>query len=83
MRVHYCEVIKAKEFKGSAAGCKGEGGGRVTHSSPDGDTIFLGVTEVVGFKWVPVGEDDGRVVSPFKVHLHVSVVEPDPQLVNI
>lgn len=50
----------------------------VTHSSPDGDAIFLGVAEVVGFKGVPVGEDDGSVVSPFEVHLYISVVETDP-----
>lgn len=51
---------------------------RVTHSSPDGDTIFLSVAEVVGFKGVPVGEDDGCVVSPLEVHLHISVMEPYP-----
>ena len=55
----------------------------VTHSSPDGDAILLSVAEVVGFKRVPVGEDDGRVVGPLEVHLHISVVEADPQLVNV
>lgn len=55
----------------------------VTHMSPDGDAIFLGVAEVVGFKGVPVGEDDGCVVSPLEVHLHISVMESYPQLVNV
>lgn len=55
----------------------------VTHSSPDGDAVFLGVAEVVGFKRVPVGEDDGRVVGPLEVHLHVGVVEADPQLIVV
>lgn len=32
---------------------------------------------------MPVGEDDGRVVSPLEVHLHVSVMEPDPELVSV
>lgn len=49
-----------------------------THGSPDGHTILLGVAEVVWFKGVPVGEDDGRVVSPLEVHLHIGVMEPDP-----
>lgn len=63
---------------GSAWGCGGS-----THSSPDGDAIFLSVAEVVGFKGVPVGEDDGRVVSPLEVHLHISVMESNPQLVDV
>lgn len=32
---------------------------------------------------MPVGEDDGRVVSPLEVHLHVSVMESDPELVSV
>lgn len=55
----------------------------VTHRPPDGDAIFLGVAEVIGFKGVPVSEDDGRVVGPLEVHLHVSVMEPNPHLVNV
>lgn len=55
----------------------------VTHSSPDGDAVLLGVAEVVGFKRVPVGEDDGRVVGPLEVHLHVGVMESDPELVGV
>lgn len=55
----------------------------VTHGSPDGDAIFQSVAEVVGLKAVPVGEDDGRVVGPLEVHLHVGVVEADPELVHI
>lgn len=51
--------------------------------APDGDAIFLGVAEVVGFKGVPVGEDDRRVVSPLEVHLHISIMESDPQLVDV
>lgn len=73
------EVIKAPDGGGSAWGCK-QG---VTHSSPDGDAIFLSVAEVVGFKWVPIGEDNRRVVGPLEVHLHVSVVEPEPELVDV
>lgn len=57
--------------------------GVLTHRAPDGDTIFWGVAEVVGFKRVPEGEDDGRVVSPLEVHLHVCVMEADPHLPNI
>lgn len=78
VRVHYGEVIKTPRLWGSVWGCR-----RVTHSSPDGDAIFLSVAEVVGFKRMPVGEDDGRVVSPLEVHLHISVMESYPQLVNI
>lgn len=59
------------------------GGDGVTHGSPDGDAIFRGVAEVVGFVGVPVREDDRRVVCPLEVHLHVGVVEPDPQLLNV
>lgn len=50
----------------------------VTHRSPHGDAIFLGVAEVIGFKGVPVGEDDRRVIRPLEVHLYVGVMEPYP-----
>ena len=50
------------------------------HRPPDGDTVFLDVAEVVGLKRVPEGEDDGRVVRPLEVHLHIGVVQSDPEL---
>lgn len=80
VRVHYSEVIKVPDFGGQRLSA---GRGGVTHSSPDGDAIFWSVAEVVGFKRVPVGEDDGRVVSPLEVHLHVGVMEPYPELVDV
>lgn len=63
----------------------GRGGreGWATHGSPDGDAVLQGVAEVVGFKRVPVGEDDGRVVGPLEVHLHLGVVQADPELVHV
>ena len=56
---------------------------RVTHGSPDGDTVLGGVLEVVGLKGMPVSEDDGRVVCPLEVHLHSRVMETNPQLLHI
>lgn len=61
----------------------GQGEGAFTHRSPQGHTIFWGVAEVVGFKRVPEGEDDGSVVSPLEVHLHVCVMEANPELLKI
>lgn len=57
--------------------------GVFTHRAPHGHAIFRGVVEVVGFKRVPEGEDDGRLVSPLEVHLQVCVMEADPELLNI
>lgn len=55
----------------------------VTHRTPHGDAVFLGVAEVVGFIRVPEGEDNGGVVGPLEVHLHFSVMEPYPHLVKV
>lgn len=57
--------------------------GALTHCSPEGHAVFWGVAEVVGFKRVPEGEDDGSVVRPLEVHLHVCVMEANPELPNI
>lgn len=70
-----------KSLLGGVSKRCGQGG--VTHLSPDGDAIFLSVVEVVGFKRVPEGEDDGCVVGPLEDHLHVSVMEANPKLVNV
>lgn len=66
-----------------AEGQRSVKGGRVTHRTPDGDTVFLGVAEVVGLKRVPVGEDDRRVVRPLEVHLHVGVMQANPELLDV
>lgn len=58
-------------------------GGSDTYGSPDGDAVLQGVAEVVGFKRVPVGEEDGRVVGPLEVHLHLGVVQADPELIHV
>lgn len=50
----------------------------VTHSPPNGDAVLLNVSEIIGFKGVPVGEDHGCVVSPLEIHLHVGVMKPYP-----
>ncbi len=38
-----------------------------THRPPDGDAILIYISEVVGFKRMPVSEDDWSVIRPFKV----------------
>lgn len=55
----------------------------MTHRPPQGHAVLWAVAEVVGFKRVPEGEDDGGVVSPLEVHLRVCVVEADPELLHI
>lgn len=61
-------------------------GGRrdcATHSSPNGDAVFFDIAKIIGFKRVPIGKDDRRVIGPLEVHLHVVVMKSDPQLLNV
>lgn len=41
---------------------------------PDGNTILIYISKIVGFKWVPVSEDDWSAIGPFKVHLHSCIM---------
>lgn len=81
-RKHSCSAHAHTHTQGRAI-CRVRGTGGVTHGSPDGDTVLQGVAEVVGFKRVPVGEDDGRVVGPLEVHLHLGVMQADPELIHV
>ncbi len=49
-----------------------------THRPPDGDAILIYISEVVGFKRMPVSEDDWSVIRPFKVHLHSCIMQTNP-----
>lgn len=49
-----------------------------THRPPDGDTILIYILKIVGFKWMPVSEDDRSVIRPFKVHLHSCIMQTNP-----
>lgn len=54
-----------------------------SHRPPDGDTVLQAVTEIVGFKGVPVGEAHKAPIRPLKVHLQFQIIEANPQLLHL